>query len=134
MLEFVFFSPSIREQFIACLQDNDLTYEVSDFGEELLVMVDEDISDEIEHRLENFYDQLLDANARLVDSEDDSWNAMHRVGIQYHDDKGNIRQLKFEASMVKRLHQCLGAEELQAFIQLVADGIHHPDDTPLCKK
>jgi len=133
VLEYILFSERIRELFICWLRDNNIEFELAGNDEEFLVLIDEDIADSIEEKIEAQYDLLLDENAKAVDEDDDSSGAIHLVGIQYTDINGDIGQVKIPPDLANHLQRCLTASELQGFVQLIADTVVNPDNKSLCQ-
>ena len=72
MLEYILFSERIRNMFTSWLQSNNIEFQLAGNEEEFLVLIDEDIDDSIEEKIEAQYDFLLDKNAKTVDEKDDS--------------------------------------------------------------
>lgn len=133
MLEYILFSERIRDIFICWLKDNDIGFELAGNDEEFLVLIDENIDDSIEQKIEAQYDMLLDESAKAVDEEDDSSGAVHLVGIQYTDKNGDIAQVRIPPELANQLQRCLTASELQGFVQLIADAVENPNNKSLCQ-
>ncbi len=132
MLEYVLFSEHIRKLFTIWLQDNQIEFQLAGVGEELLVLISEDIDELTEEKIETQYDFLLDESAKLAD-EEDSDNAIHIVGIQFTNAKGGIGQVKIPPKLANQIQSCMTAAELQAFVQLIADEVMNPEEKPLCQ-
>jgi len=133
MLEYILFSERIRDIFICWLRDNNIEFQLAGNNEEFLVLVDENIDDSIEEKIEAQYDLLLDENAKAVDEKDDSSGAIHLVGIQYTDKNGGIRQVRIPPELANQISRCLNTSELQAFVQLIADAVENPNNNSLCQ-
>jgi len=133
MLEYVLFSEKIRDMFVAWLQDNNIEFKLKDDEDELLVLIDEDINQSIEDKIEAQYDLLLDESARMTDEEDDSGNSVHLVGIQFTNENGDIGQVQIPPQLANQIQQCLTAAELQAFVQLIANEVISPNNKSLCQ-
>ncbi len=133
MLEYILFSERIRDIFICWLQDNNIEFELAGNDEEFLILIDENIDDSIEEKIEAQYDLLLDESAKAVDEEDNSSGAIHLVGIQYTDKNGDIAQVRIPPELANQLQRCLTASELQGFVQLIADAVENPNNKSLCQ-
>jgi hypothetical protein len=133
MLEYVLFAERLRDRFTAWLDDNGIEYRTAGDGEELLVLIDEDIDEDVQDSIDEQYDLLLEESARIADEEDDSPDAVHLVGIQFQRSDGVIGQVRITPELANRLHRCLDMTELQAFVQTVVDAVENPDNRPLCK-
>lgn len=133
VLEYILFSERIRDIFICWLRDNNIAYELAGNDEEFLVLIDEDIDDCIEEKIETQYDLLLDESAKTVDEEDDSSGAIHMVGIEYTDKNGDIGQVRITPELANQVQRCLNASELHDFVQLIADQVEKPNIKSLCQ-
>ena len=133
MLEYVLFAPELRDRFMSWLDEYGIDYRTAAKGDELLVLIDEDIAEELLDAIDEQYDLLLDESMRLADAEDATPDALHMVGIQFQCRDGRIGQVRISPELANRLHRCLDMVELQAFVQSVVDAAQEPDDGPLCK-
>ena len=133
MLEYVLFAERLRDCLTSWLDDNGIDYRTAVNGEELLVLINEDIDEDTQDRIDEQYDRLLDESARLADAEDDSPDAVHLVGIQFQRQDGTVGMVRITPELANRLHACLDMVELQAFVQTVANAVENRDDRPLCK-
>jgi hypothetical protein len=133
MLEYVLFAERLRDRFTTWMDDNGVDYRIDGDGEELLVLIDEDIDEDVQDRIDEQYDLLLEESARIADEEDDTPDAVHLVGIQFQHSDGRIGLVRITPELANRLHHCMDMVELQAFVQTVADAVENPDNRPLCK-
>ena len=134
MLEYVLFAEPLRDRFTQWLDDNGIAYRTGGDGDELLVLLDEDLDEEVLDRVDEQYDQLLEESARMADEEDNSPDAVHLVGIQFQRSDGVTGQVRITPELANRLHRCLDMVELQAFVQSVVDAAENPDSGPLCRR
>ena len=133
MLEYVLFSEKVRELFISWLEDYEIEFQLAGEDGEFLILIDEDIDQNIEEKIEAQYDLLLDENAKVVDEEDDSPGNLHMVGIQYTDQNDQIGQIQIPPALANQIQQNMTAAELQAFVQLIADQVLNPTNKSLCQ-
>ena len=133
MLEYVLFAERLRDRFTSWLDANGIDYQTAGDEEELLVLIDEDIDENAQDRIDEQYDLLLEESARIADAEDDSQDAVHLVGIQFQRSDGVTGHVRITPELANRLHRCLDMVELQAFVQTVVDAVENPDNRPLCK-
>jgi len=134
MLEYAFFENRFRDQFIDWLKSIDMEYQTQDGELELLVLVDEDIEEEIEDKLEEQYDLIMERQALSADENDDPEIHINLVGVQYTATDGNVHHVRLQPEIVNRITRSISHVELQEFVQTIADGVLNPDDRPLCKK
>jgi hypothetical protein len=133
MLEYVLFAEQLRDRFTGWLDDNGIVYQTGGGAAELLVLIDENLDEEVQGRIDQQYDLLLEASARLADEEDDSPDSVHLVGIQFQRSDATIGLVRITPELANRLHRCLDMVELQAFVQTVVDAVENPDGGPLCR-
>jgi hypothetical protein len=133
VLEYILFSERIRDMFICWLRDNNIEFELAGDDEEFLVLIDENIDDSIEEKIEAQYDLLLDVSAKAVDEADNSAGAVHLVGIEFTNKHGETGQVRIPPELANQVQQCLNASELQAFVQLIADAVANPNNKSLCQ-
>jgi hypothetical protein len=133
MLEYVLFAEQLRDRFTEWLDDNGIDYRTGGDGDELLVLIGEDLDEAMQDRVDEQYDLLLEESARIADEEDDSPDAVHLVGIQFQRSDGRIGLVRITPELANRLHRCLDMIELQAFVQTVVDAVENPDSGPLCR-
>lgn len=136
MLEYVLFAEQLRDRFTKWLDDNGVTYRTDGDGDgdELHVLVDEDLDEDMQDKVDEQYDLLLEESARIADAEDDSPDAVHLVGIQFQRSDGSVGHVRITPELANRLHRCLDMIELQAFVQTVVDAVESPDSGPLCRR
>ena len=134
MLEYVLFAEQLRDRFTQWLEDNNIFYRTEGDGDELLVLVDENLDEEMQDGVDEQYDLLLEESARLADEEDDSPDSVHLVGIQFQRSDGTLGLVRITPELANRLHRCLDIVELQAFVQTVVDAVEDPDSRPLCRR
>jgi hypothetical protein len=134
MLEYVLFAEQLRDRFTGWLDDNGIVYQTGGDADELLVRVDENLDEDVQDRIDEQYDLLLEESARLADEEDDSADSVHLVGIQFQRSDATIGLVRITPELANRLHRCLDMVELQAFVQTVVDAVENPDSGPLCRR
>ncbi|MGB0721453.1 MAG: hypothetical protein ACPGU7_03555 [Gammaproteobacteria bacterium] len=129
--DYVFFSPSLRDEFIAFVTREGIEYRTSGDEEELLVQVPEDLDDALCERIEAEYDRLFAAQSELTAGEEP--DDIHRVGVQFTASDGAVRQARLDPELVNRLRTVMSYEELQTMVQSVADAVEDGGPRPLCK-
>jgi hypothetical protein len=134
MLEYVLFAEKLRDRFTAWLDDNGIAYRTGGDGDELLILIDEDLDENLQDRVDEQYDLLLEESARLADAEDDAPDAIHLVGVQFQRSDGRVGLVRITPALANRLHRCLDMTELQAFVQSVVNAVENPDSGPLCRR
>ena len=134
MLEYVLFSESVRDMFIAWLKDNLIEYQLEDENETFLILIDEDIDGDIQEKIEEQYDLLLDENAKITDEEDECNNALHLVGIKFQRNNGEVGQVNISPELANKIQSCLNTEELYSFVQQIVHAVSDSKNNTLCFK
>jgi hypothetical protein len=134
MLEYVLFAEQLRDRFTDWLDDNGIVYRTGGDSDELLVLIEENLDEDVQDRIDEQYDLLLEESARIADEEDDSPDAVHLVGIQFQCSDGTVGMVRITPELANRLHRCLNLVELQGFVQTVVDAVENPDSGPLCRR
>ncbi len=134
MLEYVLFAEQLRDRFTGWLDDNVIVYQTGGDADELLVLIDENLDEDVQDRIDEQYDLLLEESAKLADEEDDSPDSVHLVGIQFQRSDATVGLVCITPELANRLHRCLDMVELQAFVQTVVDAVENPDSGPLCRR
>ena len=134
MLEYVLFAEQLRDRFTDWLDNNGIVYRTGGDDDELLVLIEENLDEDVQDRIDEQYDLLLEESARIADEEDDSPDAVHLVGIQFQCSDGTVGMVRITPELANRLHRCLNLVELQTFVQTVVDAVENPDSGPLCRR
>lgn len=66
MLEYIFLHPTPRDRFVAFVTELGLPAETSEADDGLLVLLPEDLGEDLDQRIEDFYDQLLDMTEEIL--------------------------------------------------------------------
>ena len=132
MLEFVFFDRRPRDQFLAKLAEMGVESECRQQGDELLVLLDEEIGDETLDQVESHYEQTFDFSEQLMAEVE---------GVEHFDLAGVEVQLKsgpivasVDAKLLTKVLSALDFEELSRFVDAIARAVEEPDSRPLCKR
>lgn len=128
-LEFILFDDSATAAFQDYLQTLSIRSQRSEIDDGIVIAIPDDLDDATDARIEREYDRLLEA--QLFAENDD--NEFNRVAIQYADRDGNTRQVRMDMAVINRLLQVLNLDELQAFVQQVANEVEAGGAARLCE-
>lgn len=132
MDEYIFFDPSLRDQFVrhahelgvkCILQDDDLG---------IVVAIPEDLPEEVTDSLEACYEQLMEEQSQLVDQTEGGLTK-HLAGVRLDLPGGRSCMVRLEPEMANKLFSCFSLDEVQELFAAVAHSVENPDDQPLCK-
>lgn len=131
MLEYVFFDVDLKNRFMNLLEEQRIEGTVSEDEDVWTVEVSDDLDDERSDMLEELYDALFDEQRDIISSE--APDSINLVGVQYTHTDGDVRMVALEPALVGRLQQSLSLEELQVFVQSVADQVMSGESAKLCR-
>ncbi|RLJ18677.1 hypothetical protein DJ030_11590 [bacterium endosymbiont of Escarpia laminata] len=133
MLEYIFFDERPWRRFIEFLQDQEMVPETSKDDEGWLVMLPEDIDDDLNDRVEAFYDKMLDFNEILV-AEAEGEGHVHAAGVNITLKDGRTVQAAIDPKIMRRLLEVVTAEELGDLVNAIADAVENPDQPSICQR
>ncbi len=132
MLEYVFFNDSFKARFIERLQSLNIAYEQTvDPIEGAAVVQIEEPEDELWDALDDYYDELSDADQ--VEMESASGDAMSTAGIYIVLQDGRKTVAKIRPDVMNRMLSVVSMDEFNEFVETIVKSVEEPDDSPICK-
>jgi hypothetical protein len=143
VLEYLFFTPTITEQFINALKERELkegqhwTQEVEAVHEGLVIKVFEtdDLEnwDELWDELDDLFDDLSAQEQDLLEAGEGGVDkSTAGVYIQLKDGSQTIASVK--PDVLNRVLEVLSNDEFAEFVDAIAKSVESPDDTAICKR
>ena len=132
VLEFVFFDPRPRDQFLARLDKMGVESDCRQQGEELFVLVSEDLADELLERIEWCYEATFDLAEQLM-AEAEGVEHFSVAGVEVHLKEGPVIA-SVDARLLQKILSVLDFDELGCFVDAIAKAVEEPDRRPLCKR
>ncbi len=133
MLEYVFFNDSFRLQFIARLQSLGLSHEDAvDPIEGVAIVRIDDPGDDLWDALDDYYDELSDADQAELESRGD--DSMSTAGIYIELSDGRKTLAKVRPEVMNRMLGAVSMDEFNEFVEVIVKSVEEPDDSPICKK
>jgi hypothetical protein len=133
MLEYIFFDERPWRLFIDFLESLGLEPEASVGDEGWLVGLPEDLDDELDAKIEAYYDQMLEMNESLV-AESEGESHLHTAGINLTLADGRVVQAALDPRLMQRLLTAISPEELGELVNVIVDAVENPDERPLCQR
>ena len=133
MLEYIFFDELPWRRFIDYLESLGLSPLGSSGDEGWLVALPEDLDDELDARIEAYYDRMLEMNESLV-AEAEGEAHVHTAGINVTLSDGRVVQAAVDPSMMRRLLEVLSYQELGDLVNAIVEAAEHPDERPICQR
>lgn len=135
MLEYIFFDPRPRDLFIQFLESHGVECSHKEDDGVITVMGSEDIDDELNDRIEDYYDEMLDYNQELSDqSSDTDPDNFQTSGIMLNLKDGATVYAPIKAQILNKVVEALSADEFAEFIDNLATAIEEKDVRTLCER
>jgi hypothetical protein len=133
MLEYIFFDERPWRRFIDYLESLQLEPQASSGDEGWLVGLPEDLDDELDEKIEAFYDRMLEMNESLV-AEEEGRAHVHTAGVNVTLGDGRVVQAAVDPKLMQRLLEAISPEELGELVNAVVDAVENPDERPFCQR
>lgn len=130
MLEYLFFDEQIRSKFFDYLVAQGVAAGKSD-EQGYIVEVPEELDDALGDQIDLYYEQLLQETAELMEEGEDALEK-NVAGVTFQLANGDPCTVRLDPDMVARMLNCISMEELRDMVQLIANRIENPDNSPLC--
>ena len=132
MLEFIFFDPRPRDVFLSQLKEAGVEFECCQKGDELLVMLRDDLEPNIVDRVEIFYESTLQMSEQLM-AEAEGVDHFNLAGVEVNLKIGPVIAT-VDSKLLAKLMSVLDFDELGRFVDSIAMAAENPDMRPLCKR
>ncbi len=131
MLEYVFFDPSIADEFSRFVSQYQVKNRVVSDEDMITIEVAEDIEDVIADKIDYEYERLLQKNAEILEQGDDALEK-NVAGVQVALADGSGCTIRIDPDFLSRILSAISMEELRDFAQIIAEGVERRDNSPLC--
>ena len=131
MLDYIFFDDQNLGLFIHHLKGHDIDYAIQHDAMGNVVSVPDDLSDATGDELDRLYDQLLQAQAEVVEEGEDRLER-DVAGIHITLNSGEPCTIRLNPDLVARLLAVISVDELKELATTVAHAVENPDNRPLC--
>lgn len=132
MLEFVFFDPRPRDVFLAQIKELGIEFECCQKGDELLVLLSDDIESGTMDRIEQYYEGTLQMSEQLM-AEAEGVDHFNMAGVEVNLKNGPVIAT-VDSKLLEKLLSVLNFDELGRFVDSIAKAAEEPDMRPLCKR
>ena len=132
MLEFVFFDLRPRDVFLAQLKEVGVESECCQKGDELLVLMSDDIASDTLDRVEQYYEGTLQMSEQLM-AEAEGVDHFNLAGVEVNLKNGPVIAT-VDSKLLEKLLSVLNFDELGRFVDSIAKAAEEPDMRPLCKR
>ncbi|GAV20743.1 hypothetical protein MMIC_P1716 [Mariprofundus micogutta] len=133
MLEYVFFDPRPRDLFISQVHELGVEISLKQKGEELLVLLPDDLTDDINNQVENFFMATLDMSEELM-AEAEGVESFNVTGVEVKLKNGESVMASVDAMILGKVLSVLDFDELAQFVDAITQAVEEPDYRPICKR
>jgi len=132
MLEYIFFDEKPRDIFLSQLREAAVESECKQHGDELLVLLSDDLEADIVDQVEEFYEATLQMSEELM-AEAEGVEHFNMAGVEVNLKNGAVIAT-VDSKLLAKLMSVLNFDELGRFVDSIARAVEDPDMRPLCKR
>lgn len=135
-LEYLFFTQTIANQFIAALQDYHLHFEreIEPVQGAIVIKIAEGVDDAVWDSLDDLYDELSTADQMLIESGCEHEENKTTAGIYLQLANGHQTIAQVDPDVINRMLTVITTEEMNTFVDTIVRSVETPDDSPICKR
>jgi len=132
-LEYVFFDPRPRDLFIAQVEALGIESSLKEKGEELLVLLPDDLDEVINDQVENYFMATLQMSEDLM-AEAEGVASFNVAGVEVKLKNGDAVMASVDPKILEKLLSVLDFDELAEFVDAITHAVEEPDYRPICKR
>lgn len=133
MLEYIFFHERPWRLFVDYLESLGLEPEARSGDLSWLVELPEDLDDELDRKIESYYDEMLELNESLV-AEAEGEGHIDTAGVNVTLKDGRVVQAAVDPKLMRKLLDNVSPQELGELVNAIADAVENPDERPFCQR
>jgi hypothetical protein len=133
MLEYIFFDEVPWCHFVDYLRKQGLALETLKREGEWLVYIQEDLDEDLDDKIEAYYDECLEMNENLVAAREGKDHVYH-AGLNVTLADGRVVQAPIDPGLISRLLDVVSTEELGDFVSTIANAVEGVDKKPLYRR
>ena len=136
VLEYLFFTQSIANKFIAALQKWGISYTQTQEAVQggIVLKIAETEAEAYWDELDALYDDLSAEDQNLLEAGLEDGNAKSTAGVYLQLQGGKQTVAQVDPNIMNRILSVISMEEFNAFIEIIVQSVEQPDDTPICKQ
>lgn len=136
VLEYLFFTQSIANKFIAALQKWGISYTQTQEAVQggIVLKIAETEAEAYWDELDALYDDLSAEDLNLLEAGLEDGNAKSTAGVYLQLQGGKQTVAQVDPNIMNRILSVISVEEFNAFIEIIVQSVEQPDDTPICKQ
>jgi hypothetical protein len=133
VLEYIFFHERPWRLFVDYLESLGLEPEARPGELSWLVELPDDLDDELDRKIEAYYDEMLELNESLV-AEAEGQDHVDTAGVNVTLKDGRVVQAVVDPELMRKLLDNVSPQELGDLVNAIADAVENPDERPFCQR
>jgi len=135
MLEYVFFDERPRDQFVNFLQEKSVELKLEDDEDLLKVWISEDLGDDLDEAIEDFYDDMMALNQQLYEDENNEAEVGYNAaGIVLELNTGENVYAQVDPELLGRIMTVVTPDEFNTVVNAIVEAVENPDARTPCQR
>ena len=135
MLEYVFFDERPRDQFVNFLQEKAVELKLEEDEGLLKVWISEDLDDDLDEAIEDFYDDMMALNQQLYEDENnDAEVGYNAAGIVLELNTGDNVYAQVDPELLGRIMTVVTPDEFNTVVNAIVEAVENPDARTPCQR
>jgi len=135
MLEYVFFDERPRDQFVTFLQQKSVELKLEEDEGLLKVWISEDLDDDLDEAIEDFYDDMMALNQQLYEDENnDAEVGYNAAGIVLELNTGDNVYAQVDPELLGRIMTVVTPDEFNTVVNAIVEAVENPDARTPCQR
>ena len=135
MLEYVFFDERPRDQFVVFLQEKAVELKLEEDEGVLKVWIPEDLDDDLDEAIEDFYDDMMALNQQLYEDENNEAEVGYNAaGIVLELNAGENVYAQVDPELLGRIMTVVTPDEFNTVVNAIVEAVENPDVRTPCQR
>ena len=135
MLEYVFFDERPRDQFVTFLQEKSVELKLEEEEGLLKVWISEDLDDDLDEAIEDFYDDMMALNQQLYEDESNEAEVGYNAaGIVLELNTGESVYAQVNPELLGRIMTVVTPDEFNTVVNAIVEAVENPDARTPCQR
>jgi len=135
MLEYVFFDERPRDQFVVFLKENLGELKLEDDDGLFKFWISEDLDDDLDEAIEDFYDDMMALNQQLYEDENNEAEVGYNAaGIVLELNTGENVYAQVDPELLGRIMTVVTPDEFNTVVNAIVEAVENPDARTPCQR
>ena len=135
MLEYVFFDERPRDQFVVFLQEKAVELKLEEDEGLLKVWISEDLDDDLDEAIEDFYDDMMALNQQLYEDENNEAEVGYNAAcIVLELNTGENVYAQVDPELLGRIMTVVTPDEFNTVVNAIVEAVENPDARTPCQR